>query len=118
MMMSHGGARKSFSSSINKNDLAAIGYDIDPNDDVPNLASGKSDPWNPAALVSAAKSKLSDGRIDKHGFYTNVKGINSTATSIFTTSVDRRKKSRTPNCRNRIALFGAMRVSQIMMSYP
>ncbi len=74
MMMSHGGARKSFSSSINKNDLAAIGYDIDPNDDVPNLASGKSDPWNPAALVSAAKSKLSDGRIDKHGFYTNVKG--------------------------------------------
>jgi hypothetical protein len=73
MMMSHGGAKKSFSSSINKDDLAAIGYEIDPNDDLPTFTSGMSDPWNPAALVTAAQSKLSDGRIDKHGFYTNIK---------------------------------------------
>lgn len=81
MMISHGGARKSFSSAITKDDLAAIRYgdvtretDLDPNDDLPAFTSGKSDLWNPASLVNAAKSRLSDGRIDKHGFYKNVKG--------------------------------------------
>ncbi|KAL3811569.1 hypothetical protein ACHAXA_006854 [Cyclostephanos tholiformis] len=80
-MMSHSGARKTFTSSMTKDDLATIGYgdhvaeevDIDPNDDLPTFTSGKSDVWNPASLVTAAKSKLSDGRIDKHGFYTNMK---------------------------------------------
>ena len=73
MMISHGGVRKSFKSAITKDDLAAIGYgdaaketDIDPNDDLPTY-------WNPAALVTASQSRLSDGRIDKHGFYTNMK---------------------------------------------
>ncbi|KAL3800602.1 hypothetical protein ACHAW5_001070 [Stephanodiscus triporus] len=73
MMISHGGVRKSFKSAITKDDLAAIGYgdtvketDIDPNDDLPIY-------WNPAALVTASQSRLSDGRIDKHGFYTNMK---------------------------------------------
>jgi hypothetical protein len=81
MMISHGGARKSFTSSITKDDLAAIGYGdvtretgLDPNDDLPTFASGKSNLWNPASLVNAAKSKLSDGKIDKHGFYKNMKG--------------------------------------------
>jgi hypothetical protein len=81
MMISHGGARKSFTSAITKDDLAAIGYgdvtreiDLDPNDDLPTFTSGKSNLWNPAALVNAAKSRLSDGRIDKHGFYNNIKG--------------------------------------------
>mmetsp|Transcript_6735 Transcript_6735/g.15325 ORF Transcript_6735/g.15325 Transcript_6735/m.15325 type:complete len:868 (-) Transcript_6735:193-2796(-) len=79
MMESHGGIKKPFTSSINEDDLAAIGYndvynekDFDPNDDVP--ASGRSSVWNPAALVTAAQSKLSDGRIDKDGFYRNMKG--------------------------------------------
>ncbi|KAL7546889.1 hypothetical protein ACHAWF_010218 [Thalassiosira exigua] len=49
----------------------------DPNDDLPT--SGRSDLWNPAALVTAAKSKAPNGKIDQNGFYRSVKGRADTA---------------------------------------
>lgn len=94
MMVSHKGInKKPFETSISRDDLAKIGYkddeepsligyshsdekveggnDIDPNDDLPPSGASR---WNPAALVTAAQSKLSHGKIDQQGFYTNVKG--------------------------------------------
>ena len=75
MMQSHGGMRKSFTtttSTISKdyygddND-GETAYDItDPNDDLPTSR------WNPASLVIAAQSRLSDGKIDTNGFYNNI----------------------------------------------
>ena len=49
-------------------------YNFDPNEDLPTT-TGTTTPslWNPAALVTAAQSKLSDSKIDKHGFYDNMK---------------------------------------------
>ena len=72
--------KKPFETSINANDLAAIGYnsknkneeEFDPNEDLPTTPGSRS-MWNPAALVTAAQSKSSDSKIDKNGFYNIVK---------------------------------------------
>lgn len=72
MMVSHGANKGFRRTSITEEDLAKIGYDVDPNEDLPTR-------WDPASLVTAAQSKISHGKIDKNGFYNNVKGRAGTA---------------------------------------
>jgi hypothetical protein len=69
MLQSHGGTRKSFTatSTISKDSGDTTEDIVDPNDDIPTRQ------WNPASLVTAAQSRLSDGIIDTNGFYNNIK---------------------------------------------
>jgi len=78
-MMKRGSIRKTFTSTFSEKDLVTGGNngvgnesDIDPNDDLPTR-------WNPASLVTAAQSKLPHGKIDRQGFYKNMKGHTDTA---------------------------------------
>lgn len=82
-MMERGSLRTKYTSSFSEKDLAAgvsgddndsdDENDVDPNDDLPTTRR-RSGQWNPAALVTAAQSKMSDGRIDKRGFYRSMMG--------------------------------------------
>ena len=68
----NGGRSHTSSSKISSIDGDYEEHEFDPNDDLPT-APGNRLMWNPAALVTAAQSKLSDSKIDKNGFYNNMK---------------------------------------------
>ncbi|KAL9188256.1 hypothetical protein ACHAXT_006634 [Thalassiosira profunda] len=76
-MMKRGSLREKFTSSFSERDLHA-GYvstddeiDFHP-DELERMKSPQK--WSPAALVTAAQSKMHGGKVDARGFYTNVKG--------------------------------------------
>jgi len=106
----HHSIKKPFETSINADDLKKIGYKDDPNetlsgyrdeyadkdydfddpnDDLPHSPGrgrttggrpSKLSSWNPANLVTAAQSKLSDSKVDSNGFYSNIKVLMSGGT--------------------------------------